>query len=220
MPSSFNHWLELAFPGTSVYNRSIFAPGHWAHDSKIEAAYSLDPKKAADLLTQAGYPGGKGLKLKINPIQGFPEWQLGSEMMQAALSQLGASVEVQVQDVPTWVDALVTTHKYDISWDNPNYAASEPTLFFGIPWSHTMNDKNIVGLNLPAYQAKVDEAESTLDKEKRRQAILSASELWNEAMPGITHGNVTRPMLWRSQVHGFAVPFTDLVVFRTVWLNK
>jgi peptide/nickel transport system substrate-binding protein len=213
-------WLELAFPGTSVYNRSIFAPGHWAHDSKIAAAYSLDPKKAADLLAQAGYPGGKGLKLKINPIQGFPEWQLGSEMMQASLSNLGVSVEVQVQDVPTWVDALVTTHKYDISWDNPNYSASEPTLFFGIPWSHTTNAKNIVGLDLPAYQAKVDEAQSTLDRDKRKQAIIAASELWNEAMPGITHGNVTRPMLWRSQVHGFAVPFTDLVVFRTVWLSK
>jgi peptide/nickel transport system substrate-binding protein len=213
-------WLELAFPSVSVYNRSIFAPGHWAHDPRVEGAYPNDPKKAADLLAQAGYPNGRGLKLKIVVLEGFPEWRLGSEMMQASMSKLGASVDVQVVDTPTWVDALIKTHDYDISWDNPNYAASEPTLFFGIPWTHLMNDKNICGLNLPDYQAKVDQAQSTLDNGKRKDAILAASELWNENMPGLQHGEVKRPELWQPYVHGFFVPFTDLMVFRGVWLSK
>ena len=83
-----------------------------------------------------------------------------------------------------------------------------------------MNPKNIVGLDLPEYQALVDEGNRTMDQEKRKVLYLKANKLYTEAVPGLTHGNQKRPMLWLPNLKNFYVPYTDLVNFREVWLEK
>jgi peptide/nickel transport system substrate-binding protein len=213
-------YLKQAYYGLADLNRSIFAPGHWAHDPETRYAYPHDMDKARELLAQAGYPDGEGMKVTIVTLQGYPTWLMGSEMMQAALTELGAEAEVLEVDLAEYVDRVVNTYDYDVAWDFPNFAASEPNVFFGIPWTHTMNPKNIVGLDLPEYQALVDEANRTMDQEKRKELYIEATRLYNEAVPGLTHGNQKRPMLWLPYVENFYVPYTDLVNFREVWLSR
>jgi peptide/nickel transport system substrate-binding protein len=213
-------YLEKAYYGLAVYNRSIFAPGHWAHNPATENAYPHDMQKAAELLVKAGYPGGKGMKVDILAPVGYPTWIMGSEIMQAALTELGVEAKVETVDLAQYGNRLVTTYDYDVGWDFPNFSASEPTIFFGIPWTHVMNPKNIVGLDLPEYQKLIDEAGQIMDQDKRKALYLQADQLYTDAVPGITHGNQKRPMLWQPYVKNFYVPYTDLVNFRDVWLEK
>jgi len=213
-------YLEQAYYGLAELNRSIFAPGHWAHNPEIKDAYPHDMDKARELLAKAGYPEGEGMEVAIVAPVGYPTWIMGSEMMQAALSELGVDAKVEVVDLAEYGDRIVTTYDYDVAWDFPNFAASEPTVFFGIPWTHVMNPKNIVGLDLPEYQELIDEAGQTMDREERKALYIEASKLFNEAVPGLTHGNQKRPMMWRPDVENFYVPYTDLVVFREVWLDR
>ena len=74
-------------------------------------------------LEAAGYTDGRsdGQQLSINIVypKGYPEWQQGSEMFQAAMAELGVEVKVEELELATWIDRIVTTDEYDLSWDYP-----------------------------------------------------------------------------------------------------
>jgi ABC-type transport system substrate-binding protein len=224
-------YLELAYRGLAVFDRNIFAPGHWANDPTISDAYPHDPELAAELMTEAGWIlGGDGVRrrdgepltVRIVVLQGFPEWLLGSEVMQQQLNDLGAQATVDTVDVATWIDILINdpARPFDVSWDNPLYGASEPLQFFSIPWSHVEGPRNILGMNQPEFTALVAEANAETDQDRRQELYHQAASVWNEQMPGLTHGHRQRAMLWLPAVLDFSVPYGDFVDFRAVHLNR
>ena len=83
-------------------------------------------------LEAAGYTDGKkdGTQLSINLVfpAGYPEWKQGSEMFQAAMAELGVEVEVEELELATWIDRIVTTDEYDLSWDYHFQRAGRPGL--------------------------------------------------------------------------------------------
>ena len=73
----------------------------------------------AMLLQAAPFKDGKaadGSQLSINLVfpKGYPEWQQGSEMFQAAMAELGVEVVVEQLELATWIQRMVTTDEVNI----------------------------------------------------------------------------------------------------------
>ena len=72
-------------------------PGHLTEDLYPRADNGADIAKAKEHLELAGYVDGKkdGTQLSINIVYpaGYPEWKQGSEMLQAALAELGVDLK-------------------------------------------------------------------------------------------------------------------------------
>ena len=49
-------------------------------------------------------------------------------MFQAAMEELGVEVKVEELELATWIDRIVTTDEYDISWDYHFQRAVDPGL--------------------------------------------------------------------------------------------
>lgn len=220
-------WYKIAMDGLGFTNRSCFSPGHWAHCPGIADAYPHDMEKAAALMAEAGYPDGAGLKINLLTLQGFPEWALGNEMIQAAFTELGAECTIEVVDTATWVDLLVVNPdpvRFNISWDHPLFGASEPVLFFKVLWTHSVNPKSIGGLQtIPGaeeYAEYVEKGNTALSQEERQKWYWKAQEWYTENVPGLQLGFRTRPLAWRFWVKNFTVPYSDFARYRSVWLKK
>src|SRR6267378_6420346 len=52
--------IEEAFLGRHILARGILPPGTQGYNPKV-TGYAYDPRRARELLAQAGYPGGRGL---------------------------------------------------------------------------------------------------------------------------------------------------------------
>ena len=75
-------------------NTSPWTTKHWAYNPINDTAFEYDLDRARSYLEEAGYTDGKaadGSQLSINLVfpKGYPEWQQGSEMFQAAMAELG-----------------------------------------------------------------------------------------------------------------------------------
>ena len=81
----------LKFKGVPAENGPI--PIGMPGFSKDVAGYKFDKEKAAELLTEAGYPGGKGLSLKLTVSNEETSKQVG-ETVQAQLRDVGIDVQL------------------------------------------------------------------------------------------------------------------------------
>jgi ABC-type transport system substrate-binding protein len=81
----------LKFKGIPAENGPI--PIGMPGFSKDVAGYNFDKEKAAQLLTEAGYPGGKGLSLKLT-ISNEETQKLIGEAVQAQLRDVGINVQL------------------------------------------------------------------------------------------------------------------------------
>lgn len=86
---------NLGVPGTA----GIMPPAVAAYDAEKVVGYNYDPKKAEDLLKEAGYPGGEGLPtLKLyTTIQSKPM----VEYLQKQWEAVGIKVEIEINQVAT-----------------------------------------------------------------------------------------------------------------------
>ncbi|WP_051340500.1 ABC transporter substrate-binding protein [Azospirillum halopraeferens] len=130
-----NEMMLAAFgdPAFFALEGSIYAPGTAFHDAASAAGYNQhDPKKAGDLLKQAGY---KGEPIRILTSTQYDFLYKMSLVAQAHLQQAGFNVDLQVLDWATLVqrrgdekawDAFFTYHTFVpepslITFVNPAY---------------------------------------------------------------------------------------------------
>jgi peptide/nickel transport system substrate-binding protein len=85
---------------------------------------TYDPKKAADLLTQAGYPGGKGLDglVYYTSVGFYPKTKEYGEVIVQNWSDVGVKVEFRPMEVGTWLKYIYepSLPMADAGWAPPN----------------------------------------------------------------------------------------------------
>lgn len=86
---------------------------------------TYDPAKAQELLTQAGFPGGKGLpEIEYLVSQGlYPKTKEYGEVITAMLQEQGFNVKLTVMEVAAWLDRIYLKpntipedHMTDVGW--------------------------------------------------------------------------------------------------------
>jgi peptide/nickel transport system substrate-binding protein len=142
------------------------------HDPSIDynKLYPYDPKKAGELLDEAGYPlkDGKRFSIELTYIA-KPPYDSVAKVVQSQWTAAGVDVKLVGLDPQIWIDKVYKKHDYDASIISLT-GRTNPVL--GIDRSYLCNDGNVPFANPTGYcNADLDKliaeaAAAPLDKQK------------------------------------------------------
>ena len=181
--------------------------------------------RARGYLEEAGYTDGKaadGSQLSINLVfpKGYPEWQQGSEMFQAAMAELGVEVVVEQLELATWIQRIVTTDEYDLSWDFHQSRSADPAYTLALAFFYPPGPQNITRYQDEMLGDLISQGGEELDQEKRKAIYYQFQERWNELQPGLVVGEYALFHVTAADVMGFATDPLMFQDFREVWLDR
>jgi peptide/nickel transport system substrate-binding protein len=191
-----------------------WGPGVLGHDESI-LKYEYNPAKAKELLTQAGYPNGIEIELKV--IAREPENTIG-EFVQQAWSANGIKTKIVAMERLAWIDQMRAGNFQTGFWRG-NLATSvvDPDalkLAFtcGSPgnWAQWCD---------PDVDKVMAEAGSTLDAKKREELYKKVFARVQEQAYLYTGIGVPLLTTYRKEVQNLDFDF-QTPVGRTAWLNK
>lgn len=180
--------------------------------------YSQDLDKARELLAEAGYPGGKGLKLTMGVVQNLTfEIECG-QLLQAALAKLGVKLDVVQIAWATFLEMSQDPERAnDLAMISSMYANDPvPDKHFNMYW-HTGGTCNWSFLSFTeegkALDAILDQAKITIDDEVRNALYRAVQEVIVASCPAIFIADDISTRAMRSVVQGFQ--FSPTLVFYT-----
>jgi len=218
-------YFEAFLEGLGEKNTSPWTRTHWAYNPINDDAFEYDLEAARGYLETAGYTDGKsadGTQLSINIVypKGYPEWKQGSEMFQAAMAELGVDVKVEELELATWIERIVTTDEYDLSWDYHFQRSLDPAYTLSLAFFYPPGEQNISRYEDAMITELIAQGGSALDQEERKGYYDAFQERWNEIAPGIIVGEFPLYHALSKDVEGFATHPLFFQDFRTVWLNR
>jgi len=165
---------------------TVINPMAFGYDPTVEG-YGYDPKKAKELLKQAGYPNGVDITLHIGTSEAFGR-QL-AEAITEMLTEVGLRTNLKIWDPgPAWNKFFQgegkATNGFSGSWGYYSTFDADAILH---PLYHT-EPGGWVGkwyTRVPGLDEFIDEARSTLDKEKRLATYAKIQRLIKEEAPSI-----------------------------------
>ena len=199
---------DLAWAGRGKPGSTIMTPDSWVDPDyhwqpPADALFTYDPAKAKQLLAAAGYTdsdgdgvlndpnnGDKNIKLRLWARSESPESQKTGSLITGWFRDLGLKIEYQVMDDGIYYDSIWAyqgnTYSPDFDmyiWDWDGYADPGDTLA-------SFTSAQIENWNEPCwsnaeFDAVVDEANTTLDPEKRKELIWRAQQIFYEQSPEI-----------------------------------
>jgi ABC-type transport system substrate-binding protein len=209
-------WLGRFAPA-----RGILPPGTLGFNPKLKG-YPYDPARARELLTQAGYPGGRGLPpIVIWSSVRSEEILREHERIRAELEAVGVNADFQYNaDWPSFSKAM-SERKLPVflrGWfadvpDPENFLAK---LFYSAsPW-------NYMGYSNPAVDSLIDRARAESDTARRVELYRRAEEMVLEDAPVIPVWHQTYERLFQPYVKGVEVSGLgdSYIPFRKVWLER
>ncbi|HEY9055334.1 MAG TPA: ABC transporter substrate-binding protein [Rectinemataceae bacterium] len=143
--------------------------------------YPYDPKKARQLLAEAGYPNGFSIKMDATSGRYIND----SAVVQAIagyLGEVGVKVELNIMEFGAFNGALFshkTSPMYFVGWGNPVFDASYVFNFI------TKSGSLLRTIEDPAIDKLLNGANETTDKALRKSLYAKAGALINEAAPAI-----------------------------------
>ncbi len=143
--------IKVADNGVFPVSNTPIQKGTTGYDASLENMYPYNPKKAAQILTAAGWKmsggfwakNGKRLTLDLTAISSVPEYPLIAQGIQGALRKNGMDAKLRQLAVPAWLAANI---KGSFSLTPLQYIAVDPDAlhlwylpkqFFN--WSHYTN---------------------------------------------------------------------------------
>lgn len=176
--------VRVALQGVNKKANGILPPGVPGYDESYQG-WSYDPKRAAELLAEAGYPGGKGMpKLTLTFREKTPDLRRVAEVAANMLKQnLGMDVDLREMEWGAFLDEL---NKESMPMYHLRWAADylDPQNFLSV-MLRTGAQENRVGYSNPKFDALCDEADRTTDSERRIQLYRQAEKLVVEEAPWV-----------------------------------
>lgn len=218
-------FFDAFLSGQGSKNTSPWAAQHWAYNPINDTAFEYDLDKTREYLTAAGYPDGKGadgsqLSMTIVFPLGYPEWQQGSEMFQAAMAEVGVDVKVEALEVASWIDRIVNTDDYDLSWDFHMQRAVDPAWTLSLAFFYPPGPQNIGRYQDETLGQLIQDGGKLLDQAERIPVYHQFQERWNETQPGLIVGEFVYYHALKSTVEGFYTDPLGFQDFSEVWLNQ
>ncbi|MEO7762578.1 MAG: ABC transporter substrate-binding protein [Casimicrobiaceae bacterium] len=170
--------------------------------------YEYNPKKANDLLDQAGYPrGANGTRFKItqNVLPYGESWTRMAEYIKQDLSKIGIEVETQSLDLGGWLKKIYTDWDFGItSTFSHNY--SDPSIGVQRTFVSSSIQKGATFTNSMGYvNPKVDElfAQALIetDPAKRRKEFDDVQVILHDELPVIFLMEMAYTHLYNKRVH-------------------
>lgn len=172
-----------------------------------------DVEGAKKLLAEAGYPDGITVTVDVGNTDG-PWHQTLAEAVRDQMKDAGITLNINVMPPSKYWEIWVSTPFGATAWTHRPLGTMVLSLGYrtGVPWNET-------GFANPEFDAALDEAEATLDVEKRRAKMEKVEKILQDAAV------IIQP-LWRpvytianKKVHGYPAHPTQYHQFNKVWLD-
>lgn len=152
--------------------------------------YPYDPKRAEELLDEAGYPRGKdGIRFTMTHdfLPFGSDLQRSAEFTKQELSKVGIKVEVRAQDYASYMRRVYTDYDFDMT---NTYMSTMPDPVLGVQrvyWSKSIVPgvpySNASGYNNPEMDALWEIAQTEVDDGKRRDAFFKIQDIAQRDLP-------------------------------------
>jgi peptide/nickel transport system substrate-binding protein len=182
---------------------SHFPPGNPAYVD-LTGVYPHDVVKAKELLTQAGYPQGLSLSLKLPP----PSYARRSgEIIAAQLAQIGIRIRIENLEWAQWLDQVYARHDFDLSI----VGHAEP-----LDYDIYARDDYYFGYSSPEFKALIAALDDSVDPATRKDLLQQIQrKLADDAVNGFLF-QYPRLDIWNAHLHdiGFNNPLGVVDVTR------
>ena len=201
--------------------KNILPPGMPGYDP-MKDPYPYNQRQAVKLLSEAGFPKGKGLQpLEIWSASKSEAAERELNEIKSQLSEIGIQATVHFEtNWPNFV-SLLTTNKAPIflrAWyaDFP-----DPDNFLGILF-HSKSKYNYMNYNNPEVDRLLDRAKTERDYLKRMEIYRKAEEIVLEDAPIIPIVNNLFQMAYQPYVRGIEVNALGgpYIPMKKIWLKK
>jgi peptide/nickel transport system substrate-binding protein len=163
---------------------TVVHPAAFGYDASIPA-FPFDPKKAKELLAQAGYPNGVDITLHSASI----EWRSVFEAIGQMLTEVGIRTNIKMWDPgPAWNKFFQgegkATHGYFGNWGYYSVFDADAVLH---PFYHT-EPGGWVGKHytrIEGLDQLIDQARSTVDQPVRKRTYTQIQRMLREEAPSL-----------------------------------
>ncbi|MCW5625661.1 MAG: ABC transporter substrate-binding protein [Burkholderiales bacterium] len=197
------------------------------HDPNVPK-YAYDPKKAEQLLDEAGFKrgaGGKRFKLVHDFLPYGNDYQRTSEYLKQALGKVGIDVELRSQDTAAFLKRVYTDNDFEFT-TNFFYALPDPSIGVQrIYWSKNIKKgvpfSNSSGYSNPEMDRIIEGALVEHDKAKRRELINRLQRTAVEDLPVLDLFEIRFFTLASKRVHNHTSSAEGIYgSFSSTWLSK
>jgi peptide/nickel transport system substrate-binding protein len=197
------------------------------HDPSV-AKYPFDPKKAEELLDDAGFKrgaSGRRFKLVHDFLPYGNDYQRTAEYVKQALGKVGIDVEIRSQDTAAFLKRVYTDNEFELT-SNFFYALPDPTIGVQrIYWSKNIKKgvpfSNASGYSNPEMDKVIEGAQVEHDRRKRRELINRMQQIAAEDLPVLDLFEVRFFTLASKRVQNHTNSAEGVYAsFSNVWLKK
>jgi len=205
-----NRVMELVYPeGGDVGENHHVAPIHPEYFELPKLSRDVEGAKA--LLAEAGYADGLELTIDVGNTDG-PWHQTVAEAMRDQLKDVGITLNVNVMPPSKYWEIWDKTPFGATAWTHRPLGTMVLSLGYrsGVPWNETKYAN-------PEWDAALDEAESTLDVEKRRALMEKVEKILQD--DAVMVQPIFRPVytIVNASVNGYPGHPTQYHQFNKVW---
>ncbi|MBI3710769.1 MAG: ABC transporter substrate-binding protein [Proteobacteria bacterium] len=156
--------IDGAWSGYGTPIGSHFSPLHPAYVD-LTGVYPYDPAKAKALLSEAGYPNGFALSMRLPP---FPYAPRAGEIVAAQLAQVGIKANIELIQAPQWLTQVFRERQYDLTI----VSHTEP-----LDINIYARDDYYFGYVNPAFKDLIARIDRTLDDGERNRLYGEAQRM-------------------------------------------
>jgi len=172
-------WRDMARPASSV-----LPPSSWAYDGDVRT-YPHDPARARQLLDAAGYPERNGVRFHLTMKTSTEEsTRLMAAVLQQQLREAGIALDIRTFEFATFYSDVQrgAFELFSLRWVGGN---EDPDIFENIFSSHSFPPKraNRGYYSNPRVDELIDDARSTIDRERRKQDYDQIQRITAEELP-------------------------------------
>lgn len=204
--------LNTVWYGYGVVSPTPISPVLARYSDPDAKIYAYDPKRAEQLLDEAGFPRGPdGVRFRL--VHDFLPYGDGfkrtADYLAQALRRIGIEVTIRSQDFATYIKRVYTDRDFDFT-NNSMGNTFDPTI--GVQrlyWSKNFKKgvpfSNGSGWNNPQADAALEAAAVGTDEEKRTADFRTFQRLVVEEVPDITLISLSQVTIYNRKVKDHTV---------------